>query len=880
MRNWAIWKTKDRDKRVLFGMTLALPFLVLPIIIVALISGATIGEITLDGDISDWPGRYRLDLPPWQASLGTQLYGTYQDGHFVLAIVSPDIATGTNVTVWLNTDRDPSTGYQIWGWAGGAEYNVDFAVGSDPFLYTGDGAGQGVASGPLPCGVGLGAVEFAIPADLMAGTPTSANILADIGDTAYLPADYSQQPYTVEENGRPPRTNFAHRVGIVFSDTSARHFFDEFAYSQLVMAMQHQATMAGAPFDILTEDDLESVANLVNYDALVVPDFSHVPAAKLPAIDKALTAAVYAYQIGLVSAGNLLTNDENGDPFPGDSYSRQKSLVGVGPIAHLGPVASTVKAEDVSHPTMKGYQPGETILDYDTTWFSVFQAEDGALDSLMATHDVSGTLYPAALATRTGGRNVHFSNVQVMGDSNLAWSSLRWVLFGSATPVTLKIGRQESLFVARNDMDQSMYPDELDTVERPLLELITPWKQDYNFVGSYYINIGNDPNQGESTDWSVSGPLYQQYMALGNEIGTHSYTHPDYTSDLNAQQLDFEFRQSRDEIGANLGITVAGAAIPGNPETMTVDDTIMPWFTYVSGRFSGRGSGYPSAFGTLRPDIPGNYYCLNMQPDFTLIGFKKYTAAEAEAIWKAEVDALTSHGNTPILHWLWHDYGPTSGLAEGYSVEMFSNLLAKVHGEGGEFITGAELERRWSEFRSSGVETVQNGNLIGVDFSGPNFGAFALDVDTDQVIKNVSGWYAYSDRRIFLPQAPQPMTIELGITADRVTRIIELPMRARLLELTGDGTSLSFRFSGDGDVLVRLGDFGKKRPAARGADSYSVIGDIMTLSFSSNLVHDVSIRPDRGGGGGSSTDGGKGGGGGSTDGARGGGSGKGGKKVK
>ena len=41
------------------------------------------------------------------------------------------------------------------------------------------------------------------------------------------------------------------RVAIVFSQETANHFFDPIAYAQLFAAVQHQAMMAGIPFDVL-----------------------------------------------------------------------------------------------------------------------------------------------------------------------------------------------------------------------------------------------------------------------------------------------------------------------------------------------------------------------------------------------------------------------------------------------------------------------------------------------------------------------------------------------------------------------------------------------------------------------------------------------------
>jgi len=48
---------------------------------------------------------------------------------------------GARTTIWLNTDRDPATGHQIFNSTGGAEYNIEIGVDGTPRLYTG-AAGQ------------------------------------------------------------------------------------------------------------------------------------------------------------------------------------------------------------------------------------------------------------------------------------------------------------------------------------------------------------------------------------------------------------------------------------------------------------------------------------------------------------------------------------------------------------------------------------------------------------------------------------------------------------------------------------------------------------------------------------------------------------------
>ena len=88
---------------------------------------------------------------------------------------------------------------------------------------------------------------------------------------------------------------------------------------------------------------------------------------------------------------------------------------------------------------------------------------------------------------------------------------------------------------------------------------------------------------------------------MGNEIGTHSYTHPEDTNGLTPAQIQFEFEQSKLLLEQKLGITIEGAAVPGAPESLATSQLIGQYFSYMTGGYTGVGAGYPGAFGYLTP---------------------------------------------------------------------------------------------------------------------------------------------------------------------------------------------------------------------------------------------------------------------------------------
>ncbi|MBK8431431.1 MAG: hypothetical protein IPL28_09145 [Chloroflexi bacterium] len=69
---------------------------------------------------------------------GYALYATYDPNtaDYLFAVRAP-VAIGATTTLWLNTDQNPATGYQVSGFAGGAEFNINIFGDGQPYLYTG-----------------------------------------------------------------------------------------------------------------------------------------------------------------------------------------------------------------------------------------------------------------------------------------------------------------------------------------------------------------------------------------------------------------------------------------------------------------------------------------------------------------------------------------------------------------------------------------------------------------------------------------------------------------------------------------------------------------------------------------------------------------------
>lgn len=826
---------------------------------------ANAAAITLDGNLNDWTAQDRIDRGLGD---GYAIYAKSDGDSFAFAIRAP-MAIGANTTLWLNTDRNAATGYQIFGFAGGAEYNVNVNADGTVTLHSGAaGAGTALATVEAVWSEDRATVEFRLAKEAI-GNPQAIDTLYDVNDAVFLPGSYSASPFTVF-NDTGIAADPAQRIAIVWSESTANAYFSKTAYSQLFMAAQAQAMQAGIPFDILTEDDLTSLATVAKYDTIVFPSFRNVDAAKVDAIAQTLEQATKQYGIGLVAAGEFMTNDAAGNALAGDSYARMKLLFDATRVTGGFPADVTVKATDAAGLVFDGYADGQVVHDYKGVGWNAFTSVSGTGQTI-ATSTVDGQTYAAAIATQTGGRNVLFSSEAVMADENLLQKAIDYSVHGGGLSVGLQMTRATGLFASRVDMDQSQERDEVKPEEGgpgiydKLIPILAEWKAKYNFVGSYYVNIGNDPANGQTTDWAVSLPYYKALLDMGNEIGTHSYTHPHDTNILTDEQIRFEFGQSRSELETKLSaylgrsVSVSGAAVPGAPEQIATSQEILKYVQYLSGGYSGVGAGYPNAIGYMTPGNAASsqvYIAPNVSFDFSLMEFQKKTVAEAEAVWAKELNGLTANADAPVIVWPWHDYGPTewaldddgnfSPSGSPYLRQMFDNFVASAAAKGLEFVTLADVAGRVNAFDQAKIVSSVSGNTITatVTASPLGTGLFALDVDgqtAGQVIQSVKGWYAYSDDKVFLPTTGGSFEIAIGDKADDVTHITALPMRASLETLSGDGRDLSFTVTGEGKVVIDLQAPGSNWVAVDGGKLDSLVGEIATIDIGAIGSHAVKV---------------------------------------
>lgn len=806
------------------------------------------GDIALDGDLHDWTPADRLDRLPGLDVLGYEIFGRADATHYYFALraLPPAVGFGPGTTLWLNIDRNRATGHQVWGIAVGAEYNINIAADGTPHLYTG-AAAQNWQIGPLAHGrsVDGNTLEIAVSRDRFDGYVASLDVSIDVNDTVFLPSDFTGPGYTLYHPDDLPAAAADRqvRIALVYSSTSEAQYFGSKAYSQLYAAMQHQAMQAGIPFTLLHQDALTDIQQIKDFDVLFIPYMSSVPAAMLPAIEDTLTKAIYHYGIGIITAGNFLTNEAGGAPLPGDSYVRMKRLLGVTLEAGIGPADFSVHAGG-DHPVLRGYHSGELLVNYSAGYVQQYARYRSVAHSL-ATVVTADRSYDGVWAVSSASRSVHFANTALMGDTDLAWRALLWSIYGDGPWVGLQLTRHNSLLIARCDMDQSQYADEAPTVYGAMVPIVEKWKNDFDFVSSYYVNVGNNKAQYEFTDWKYSAPVYQKLISLGGEIGTHSYTHPEYTSLLSQSELEFEFKTSRDVIAAHIGVPVVGAAVPGNPETLAVDLELDKYFAYATADYSGFTAGYHGAMGHLTPDFNMIYLAPNMYFDFTLIGFWQVSAEAALGIWKRQFDELVARAPSAVVVWPWHDYGPSGYEGPQYTEAMYTDFLAHAWAAGTEFVTAAEAARRIEGYTSHTMSVHHlDSQTLRIEVLGDaDTGRESLRIEPvgDLRVVSVDGWPAFEGDRVLLGEGERTYTVRLGTQPAAIARLRKLPMRASLKLVQAEDRGLKFSFEGAGRAEVAL-PAGVVSYKVDCGDAKAFAGNVLSLDFASGGLHTCQIE--------------------------------------
>src|SRR5262249_24028821 len=118
---------------------------------------------------------------------------------------------------------------------------------------------------------------------------------------------------------------------------------------------------------------------------------------------------------------------------------------------------------------------------------------------------------PGVTETTVGGTtNVQFASQALLVDSNLLSNVIQSVVLGTRPGAARHTSSLAWIVAARMDMDQAQVPADVSPaagghgIYDELMPILSQWKAQYNFVGSYYVHIGDNPNAADptTTNWT------------------------------------------------------------------------------------------------------------------------------------------------------------------------------------------------------------------------------------------------------------------------------------------------------------------------------------------------------------------------------------------
>lgn len=643
------------------------------------------------------------------------------------------------------------------------------------------------------------------------------------------------------------------KIAIVYSALSEKYFGNEFEFRQLYTAVQSQAVQAGVPFDLLDEADLADMNKLTGYKAVIIPALQSADSSMVSTYKANLTNLLQNEGVAVIAGSSFFSHDENGNYQWQTTSSAMNDIFGLETGVYGTFSNITVTSSGSSHPVTSLLETPDILAEYDSTFYQEFVPVSGQNNETIAWFKHNGNNNKIAIQAgkKGNGKYVHFSDCIKMVDSKILWAVIKWAVSDSDTPsenVHLSLTREKGMFIPRNDMELTRFLSAVRTVEFPLLDILKRWETDFGFKGSFYINIGNKPEIGEYTDWDLSGPLYRDYIAIGNEIGTHSYTHPQDTKMLNASELEYEFNQSQIEIGNEMGVPVNGTGIPGEDENLFVYDNIKQYFEYISGHTLYSESRHIQSLGIgyLTPSEDTVYFSLNMTPDFVLGDILKSSQEEFSAAWIKELDDQSVNMRQPVLHWLWHDYGiinPNS--SPYYGAKPYEDIIAYAAASGLEFVTLDEYVNRFKAFQTSNVLVDYVGtNQVDVEVQGANLGGLTVELPAGKTIASAGSHYAYNGNKLFLPENGGAFSIMTGAASDNVTRVTDIDTALELVSVAGDGSMLDVMVKGQGrvDITFRQVTNGKFEVTSEGG-SVTYTSEGASVYYEDAGTYIVSVRP-------------------------------------
>ncbi|KAA3622587.1 MAG: hypothetical protein DWQ08_12630, partial [Proteobacteria bacterium] len=259
--------------------------------------------------------------------------------------------------------------------------------------------------------------------------------------------------------------------------------------------------MAGLPYSLIAEEELTAAcqAGKSDYSLLVLPPENASIDNGSRADGKWISKLTQDSNAGLIIAGaDPATNGE-------DALIRD---IGKRFDVECGPPVG------IEGGKLKSGRGTEEVLGEDFRWsasslpwleLNPLRANADNVVELAAWVDGSRRI-PVICAGTEPVRFVLVAHENLLTRDNWLWRAIRWASRLDEARVALSLTRAPLAVSTRLDMDMSKYRYDFESGTSPFVDHLGSWKKAYGFVGSAYINIGNDVDAEEFTDWSDSVP--------------------------------------------------------------------------------------------------------------------------------------------------------------------------------------------------------------------------------------------------------------------------------------------------------------------------------------------------------------------------------------
>ena len=596
-------------------------------------------------------------------------------------------------------------------------------------------------------------------------------------------------------------------VALVYSKLQlSRMLINETAWT--LFSLEDLVTITGVPYKVHPVDEFINM-NFDNFSVIILFNTLH--------INNSLFDSFYVkLQTYLKEGGNIISIDFPPLMNETEAYNETylNEIFNAKYATYLDNISYDILPGDL--PTLNlSYGPTDIVWSYkkrvDLNSLEVYNTSLNTYTIAAAKYNEQ--LYDLAIATDFGyGKTAIFaapSYYEWIDQTMLLTRTIQWCIFGEQPPVSFLISPGNLTYMFTVDADLSSIP----SITIPAVNRLLNYSLDYRFPFSWGIVTGPHP-PGFVPNWTILNPYYKRIVELGNELASHSRTHPVWkTIPLNdTHRVDWEVGGSKLDIEGNLSVPIE---VFHTPDGYFYED----WFPILAK--------YYNLTITTESDMAplmGGFYYPHIIKDFIYLWRTTYADFEYYDVFNLQGDEVITlemqnfykfyNFNRGILYInLWHDYSIANDTTNAQLKEILQKQLAEtpyVY-----TMMPLEFEKKLFALRDITFTVTYKGDNeieIAVDTRNvksdvsPYTGNFAFLIENNKHIASVkidnNPHYMFSDNKVILPPLHQAKIYTISITLGKPTvpRIVFTDMITTSMSVSPNNYTITVS-----DIIKRLG---------------------------------------------------------------------------